>query len=85
MDTIGNIFKSGSAARENITDGVHEKTNTSILYTYEKFVQTIHNIGRGEKKKLLITSFCFFSHIFSKAIVLGLGSGLIINSVPHEL
>ena len=24
MDTIGNIFRSGKATRENITDGVHE-------------------------------------------------------------
>ena len=24
MDTIGNIFTSGAATRENITDGVHE-------------------------------------------------------------
>ena len=24
VDTIGNIFRSGAATRENITDGVHE-------------------------------------------------------------
>ena len=32
VDTIGNIFTSGAATSENITDGVHEKKKKYPLY-----------------------------------------------------
>ena len=32
VDTIGNIFTSGAATRESITDGVHEMKEISIFH-----------------------------------------------------
>ena len=53
MVTIGNIFTSGTATSENITDGVHE--NTSLFHAFNPFweelyqnpVQLISVIPRG--------------------------------------
>ena len=36
MDTIGNIFTSGAATNENITDGVHEMKWISIFHRKKK-------------------------------------------------
>ena len=36
VDTIGNIFTSGAATRENITDGVHEMKLFSIFHKKKK-------------------------------------------------
>ena len=33
VDTIGNIFTSGAATSENITDGVHEKTAIFVFFS----------------------------------------------------
>ena len=36
LDTIGNIFTSGAATSENITDGVHEMKQISIFHQKKK-------------------------------------------------
>ena len=42
MDTIGNIFTSGAATSENITDGVHEMKLISIFHRKKKIFCLFH-------------------------------------------
>ena len=42
MDTVGNIFKSGAATSENITDGVHEMKSISIFQRKKQIFCLFH-------------------------------------------
>ena len=42
VDTIGNIFKSGAATSENVTDDVHEMKQTSIFHRKRQIFCLFH-------------------------------------------
>ena len=51
VNTIGNIFTSGAATRENITDGVHSMKLIPIFHRKKKYIymlgQCLNIINRG--------------------------------------
>ena len=45
LDTIGNIFTSGEATSENITDGVHEMKQISIFHRKKQIFCLFHTFN----------------------------------------
>ena len=42
VDTIGNIFTSGAATTENITDGVHRKKKNCLFHAFNPFWEKLY-------------------------------------------
>ena len=64
VDTIGNIFMSGAATSENITDGVHEMKQISIFHRKKKTKYSVYFILLTlSPKKLYQNPVQFFSVI----------------------
>ena len=63
VDTIGNIFTSGEATSENITDGVHEMKYISIFHRKKKKIFYLFHAFNPFWEKIYQNPVQFFSDI----------------------